>query len=84
MTDFKHIIEPERIGLWAAVAFVIALLALVTALVVNNRTNDMMAATQLQILMLNKKIEDANKQAPAAVPEMAPAAEAVTPEEMDQ
>lgn len=84
MTDFKHIIEPERIGLWAAAAFVLALLALVTALVVNNRTNDMMAATQLQILMLNKKIEDANKQAPIAAPEMAPAVEELAPEETSQ
>ncbi len=62
MTDFKHIIEPERMGLWTAAAFIIALLALVVALVGMNRTNDMMAATQLEILMLNKKIMDAKKE----------------------
>lgn len=62
MTDFKHIIEPERMGLWTAAAFVLALLALVVALVGMNRTNDMMAATQLEILVLNKKIMDAKKE----------------------
>lgn len=29
MTDLKHIIEPERLGLWTAAAFIVALLALV-------------------------------------------------------
>lgn len=75
MTDFKHIIEPERMGLWTAAAFVIALLALVTALVGVYRTNDMMAATQLQILTLNKKIENVKKDT-EAMP--APVAEETT------
>lgn len=66
MTDFKHIIEPERIGLWTAAAFILALLALVMALVGTYRTNDMMAATQLEILVLNKKIEAASTKADSA------------------
>lgn len=57
MTDVKHIIEPERIGLWVAATFVIALLALVVALVGLNRSRDLMYMTQTEVLLLNKKIE---------------------------
>jgi Tfp pilus assembly protein PilN len=76
MTDFKHIIEPERMGLWTAAAFILALLALVVALVGTYRTNGYLAATQIEMLMLNKKIEAASQQAaaaPAPVAEVAPA-----------
>lgn len=68
MADTKHIIEPERLGLWTAVTFVIALLALVVALVGLNRTNDLMYMTQTEALLLNKKIESVNPSAntPAA------------------
>ncbi|MDP3743097.1 MAG: hypothetical protein Q8Q76_01985 [Methylotenera sp.] len=55
-----HIIEPERLGLWVAVTFVIALLALVVALIGLSRTNDLMYMTQTEVLLLNKKIENAN------------------------
>jgi hypothetical protein len=63
-----HIIEPERLGLWVAVTFVIALLALVVALIGLSRTNDLMYVTQTEVLLLNKKIEKANPTAsvPAA------------------
>ncbi len=54
-----HIIEPERLGLWVAVTFVIALLALVVALIGLNRTNDLLYITQTEALLLNKKIENA-------------------------
>jgi hypothetical protein len=67
MADIKHIIEPERFGLWIAVTFVIALLALVMALVGLNRTSDLMYMTQMETLLLNKKIENANPS--AQVPE---------------
>lgn len=68
MVDINHIIEPERLGLWTAVTFVIALLALVVALVGLKRTNDLMYITQAEVLLLNKKIENANPTAsmPAA------------------
>ncbi len=59
MADVKHIIEPERMGLWIATTFVIALLALVVALVGLNRTRDLMYMTQTEVLLLNKKIENA-------------------------
>ena len=58
MTDFKHIIEPERMGLWVAVTFIIALLALVVGMVGVNRSGDLLYATQTEVLLLNKKIED--------------------------
>lgn len=69
MPEEKHIIEPERLGLWTAVAFIIALLALVMSLVGLYRTSDQMSVTQLELLVLNKKIDDLkqSKSAPAAV-----------------
>jgi cell division protein FtsL len=70
MTDFKHIIEPERMGLWVAVTFIIALLAFVIALVAIQRNSQLAYVTQAEVLMLNKKIQQSNS-APAA-----PAAEA--------
>lgn len=65
MADLKHIIEPERFGLWIAATFVIALLALVTAFVSIKRSNDLMYVTQTEVLLLNKKIETANPSAKA-------------------
>lgn len=72
MTDFKHIIEPERIGLWVAASFVLALLALVVAIVGIQRNAELAVVTQSEVMMLNKKIVEATP-APAAE---APAAEA--------
>lgn len=69
MADIKHVIEPERLGLWTAVTFVIALLAFVLALIALNRASDMMYMTQAEMLMLNKKIQDANPSTPAVAPE---------------
>lgn len=60
MAEMKHIIEPERLGLWTAVTFVIALLALVVALIGIYRSNDLMYITQTEALLLNKKIENIN------------------------
>lgn len=57
MADIKHIIEPERMGLWVAVTFIIALLALGVASVGLKRINNLMYVTQVEMLMLNKKIE---------------------------
>jgi hypothetical protein len=71
MTDFKHIIEPERMGLWVAVTFVVALLALVAALVAIQRNAELAVVTQSEVMMLNKKIEGGSSSAPAA--ESAPA-----------
>ena len=53
----NHIIEPERLGLWTAVTFTIALLALVVALAGLNRSSNLMYMTQTEALLLNKKIE---------------------------
>lgn len=61
-----NIISSERFGIWIAVTFVIALLALIVALVAVNRTSELTTITQGEILLLNKKIEGAAKPAPAA------------------
>lgn len=85
MSDLKHIIEPERQGLWIAVTFIIALLSFVIALVGISRINNTVVATQLEVLVLNKKIESlqANKETgvpPAAAPAAPmPPAEPATP-----
>ncbi len=60
MSDMKHIIEPERLGLWTAATFVVALLALVLAMIGLHRSNDLMYMTQTEALLLNKKIEGGN------------------------
>ncbi len=65
MADTKHIIEPERFGIWIAVTFVIALLALIVAIVAVKKTNDLTLITQGEVLLLNKKIEGAQPAAPA-------------------
>jgi hypothetical protein len=57
MADIKHVIEPERFGIWIAVTFVIALLALVMAFIAINRADEAAMITQTEILLLNKKIE---------------------------
>lgn len=72
MTDFKHIIEPERIGLWVAASFILALLALVVAIVGIQRNAELAVMTQSEVMMLNQKIVEAQ---PAPAVE-APAAEA--------
>jgi len=74
MADVKHIIEPERLGLWTATTFVIALLALVVALVGLNRTRDLMYMTQAETLLLNKKIENTKSASPAPTNSAQPAA----------
>lgn len=69
MADTKHIIEPERFGIWIAVTFVIALLALIVAIVAVKKTNDLTLITQGEVLLLNKKIEAAQPAAAPAEPE---------------
>jgi hypothetical protein len=66
MADIKHIIEPENLGLWTAVAFIIALLALVVAIVGVNRNSDLTTITQGEVLLLNKKIDGAKPVEPIA------------------
>lgn len=68
MFEDKHLIAPENMGLWTTVAFILALLALVVSLVNLYRTNEMMAITQAEMLMLNNKLQGAENpmQAPDA------------------
>jgi len=60
-----HLIAPENMGLWTSVAFILALLALVVSLVNLYRTNQMMAITQTEILMLNNKVQATENPMPA-------------------
>lgn len=66
MADVNHVIEPERFGIWIAVTFVIALMALVLSLLAIRNTHDLTAITQAEVLLLNKKIEGGQSAAPAA------------------
>lgn len=75
MSDIKHVIDPERMGVWVAVTFVLALLALVLAFVALHRNNDLAYVTQAEVMVLNKKIEDMKKTQAASAP-AAPAAAA--------
>ncbi len=69
MADIKHIIEPERFGLWIAVTFIIALLALIIALGAVKQVGDLTIITQGEVVLLNKKIEAAQPAAAPAEPE---------------
>ena len=64
------IIEPQRLGIWTAAAFILALLALVMSLVGMKRANEALVLTQAEVLLLNKKIEALQKKdiAPTAAP----------------
>ena len=59
MTDINHIIEPERQGLWIAVTFILALVALLLALIGLHRAKDLTYITQAEVMLLNKNIEGA-------------------------
>jgi hypothetical protein len=66
-------IDPETMGTWVAVGFVLALLALVAAFVAIFRVNAVLYGTQIEVLGLNKKIETLRQQQSAPVPMGAPA-----------
>jgi hypothetical protein len=65
----NHILEPERLGLWTAVTFVIALLALVVSLMGLTRNTDLMYMTQAEALILNQKINDMKAAPTQSAPE---------------
>jgi len=54
--DKRHLIEPENLGLWITVTFIIALLSLVIGLTNLYRTAASTALTQIQILEVNKSL----------------------------
>ncbi len=72
------IIKTERHGLWAAAAFVLALLAVIIGLVAVKRVHQVTVGTQIEVLVLSKKIDklEAQLAAQAAAPAAAPAVEA--------
>ena len=65
MTKMDNIMDPERYGIWIAASFIIALLALVVAIVGISRTSDLMYMTQVEALLMNKKVEVLQPSAPA-------------------
>lgn len=70
----KHLIDPRNMPLWIAAGFILALLALVLAFVSLHRTNMVLLATQAQVMVLSKKIDESR--APATAQLGAPAAPA--------
>lgn len=62
MAEEKHVIEPERHGLWIAVTFVIALLSLGLAVTSVVRANIVHTGTQMEVMILNQKIEALRKE----------------------
>ena len=55
--DKRHLIEPENLGLWVTVTFIITLLSLVIGIANLYRTAAGTALTQMQILELNHKVD---------------------------
>ncbi len=55
--DTKHIIEPENLGLWTAVTFIMALLTLVMSLTNLYRTTEATVVTQMQLIELKQQIQ---------------------------
>ena len=66
VTEQKHIIDPERLGLWTAVSFTVALLALVVALTGLFRVSDLGYVTQVEALLLHKQMTETKTCAPSA------------------
>lgn len=61
----KPMIDPENMPLWTAVGFIVAVMALALAVFSVYKMNKITMFTQAEILILNKKIEDLRKPAPA-------------------
>lgn len=61
MSD-KPLIDPERAGIWAAAAFVLALLGVVIGVVAIQRTTVTFGVSQAEFLSLNKKVNDLERQ----------------------
>lgn len=72
----NNIIEQERHGLWIAVTLIIAILALVLSFINLHRTHALAALTQVQVLSIDKRLDNMSKQPEASdVAAPAPAAE---------
>lgn len=60
-TSSSHIIDPERLGLWVAAAFIIALLGFVLGVVALKRIGELTVISQVEVLALNKRIATLEK-----------------------
>lgn len=72
----NHIIEQERHGFWIAASFIVGLLALVTAFSAIWRLNTTLVGTQMEIVLLNNKIDTIKKAGQPTAPATAPVADA--------
>ena len=59
--DDKPLIDAEKLPLFTAVGFTIALLALVVSLMAIYRTSIVAGGTQLEVLALSKRIDNLSK-----------------------
>lgn len=75
----KPIIDPQNLPTFTAVGFIVALLALVLALIGLYRTNMVFAATQLQLIVLEQKVDAQGKRLAGSPQAPAPQAPAGTP-----
>lgn len=77
MSEEKHLLEPQRLGLWVAVAFALALLAVALSMINLKRNTELTILTQTEVLLLKQQMQGLNKDAlPAPT---APAAQSQTP-----
>lgn len=74
----KPLIEPERLGLWVAATFVLALLALVVGFIAMQRTTHSFGITQTEFILLSEKVNEMERKVAAAP---APAVTASAPTE---
>lgn len=64
--NVKPLIELDNLPMWVVAAFILALLALGTALTGLYRTNMVLLATQTQVMVLNKRIDESKAPGPTA------------------
>lgn len=75
----KPLIEPERLGLWVAATFVLALLALVIGVIAMQRTATSFVVSQAEFVLLSEKVNEMERKAAAtasAITASAPVVEA--------
>jgi len=80
----RAVIDPQTLPTWTAVAFIIALLALVVSFVGLHRTSMVTIATQTQVLALHTRIQEMDKELQASRhPGTAAAQENISPDTVE-
>jgi hypothetical protein len=73
----KPILDPQNHSIWIVAGFTIALLALVMSFVSMRNNGVAVAATQMEVLDINKQIQELSERVPAPAP---PPSAAVQPQ----